>query len=180
MPVPTEQSCPHPYFSLTELVWFASVPVMLVVAVVAGLLILVGGVLWLRTRSRLGAIIQLSGVLLLVAWFGGFIAPNAGSAFRSQFSADDLARLQRELQLREADLARYSREHANVSNSQIVKGFLETHRRWDGFYFSDPKVPPLFFKVSDWRDKVPRVVVSLGCSNNIVFYSLTMDIEQLD
>ena len=106
MPVPTEQSCPHPYFSLTELMWFVSMPVMLGVMVVAGLLILVGGVLWLRTRSRVGAIISTIGVLSLVAWFGGFIVPDAGTAFRSQFSVDDLARLQRELQVREADLAR--------------------------------------------------------------------------
>jgi len=118
---------------------------------------------------------------MALACFGGFLAmPDAGVAFRSQFSADDLARLQRELQMREADLERYGREHPGLSNSQIVEGFLATRHRREGFYFSDPAVPPLFFNVSDWRDNVPRVVVSLGCDNNIVFDSTTMDIEQLD
>ena len=99
---------------------------------------------------------------------------------RSQFGTDDLARLQHELQVREADLERYSHKYTGVSNSQIVEGFLATYQRPNGLYFSDPTVPPLFFKVSDWRDTVPRIVVDFGCSNNAVFNSTTMAIEQLD
>ena len=66
---------------------------------------------------------------------------------RSQFGTDDLARLQHELQVREADLERYSHKYTGVSNSQIVEGFLATYQRPNGLYFSDPTVPPLFFKL---------------------------------
>jgi hypothetical protein len=52
------------------------------------------------------------------------------------------------------------------------------HAARTSFHFSDPTVPPVSFEVSAWRDKVPRIVVCFGCSNNIVFDSATMEIEQ--
>jgi hypothetical protein len=48
------------------------------------------------------------------------------------------------------------------------------------FQFTKPNIPPLDFKVSDWRDTVPRIVVGFGCSNNVVFDSATMTVEQSD
>ena len=48
------------------------------------------------------------------------------------------------------------------------------------FYFSDPEIPPLVFLISDWRDTVPRVVIHFGCSNNMVFDSKTMALQQID
>ena len=60
-----------------------------------------------------------------------------------------------------------------------VKSYLATHDL-PAFQFSKPNIAPLDFKVSDWRDTVPRVVVGFGCSNNVVFNSANMTVEQSD
>jgi hypothetical protein len=99
---------------------------------------------------------------------------------RAFLGAEDWTRLQRELQVREADLAHYGRAHAGLTTSQLVKGYLSTHRPLPQFHFTDPRVPPLDFKISDWRDAVPRVVVGFGCDNNVLFNSATMAVEQSD
>jgi hypothetical protein len=40
-----------------------------------------------------------------------------------------------------------------------------------------PRPHPCF---CDWRDEVPRVVVSFGCGNNVSFDSASMEVEQSD
>ena len=119
-----------------------------------------------------------SGVLMLAA--RSFARVDPVFSLPSQFGADNLARLQRELQVREADLERYGREHPGLSNKEVVRGFLITNQRSGDFHLSGAAAPPLFFKFSDWRGKVPCIVVSFGCNNNIVFNSATMQIEQID
>jgi len=165
--------CPHPYFP-SELLWVLAVPMLLLMA---SFLVVVGGLHWIATRSKIGVAIVASGALIVPAAFAGIVDRLM---LRSLFGTEDLARLQHELLIREADLERYGREYPGLSNSQIVEGFLATHQRPNGFFFDDPAVPPLFFKVSDWRDTVPRIVVDFGCSNNAVFDTTTMAIEQLD
>ena len=167
-----EHCQPHPYFGLIEMLWSFMLPTL----VVAAIFILLGGASWIWSRSRAGPVVLACGVLMVAGCLGDIDR----AVLRWLFGAGDFARLQRELQMREADLARYGVEHPGWSNSQIVKGFLSTNGRPNGFYFSEPAVQPLFFKVSDWRDEIPRVVVSFGCSNNMVFDSMTMKIEQLD
>ena len=103
-----------------------------------------------------------------------------GLIMRWRFGADDWARLQRELRAREADLEQYGRENPGRTTSQLVEGYLATRYRSDGFHFADPTIPPLYFKISEWRDVVPRVVVSFGCYNNVVFNSATMTVEGSD
>ena len=179
-----EGSCPHPYFGPTEDILGLALMGMWLMLVVAGFVIVVGALSWLVVRWRTSIIILASGVLMLaVVYFGGrlFLRHfDAAYVFRWQLGTDELARLQRELQTREADLERYGREHPDWSNEQIVKGFIATNTLPKRFYFSDPEIPPLVFLISDWRDTVPRVVIHFGCSNNMVFDSKTMALQQID
>ena len=173
----TTESCPHPYFSALE-TWFFVAPLALLALAI--FLAFMGSLLWFATRSWMGALIVAGAALLGAVGFGAFGDIVDWFVVRWQFPSDDLARLQRELQDREADLERYGQEHPGVSTSRIGKDYLASRHRRTGFYFSDPEVPPVYFKVSDWRDAVPRVVVSFGCGNNVVFNSTTMGLEQLD
>jgi len=145
----------HPYFALTEDLSLFAMPTTFIVSV---LLILVGGVIWIWTRSGVSASILVPGVLMLAARFA--IVADPGFVLRWQIGTDDLAKLQRELQMQEADLERYGRERPGLSNKQIVKDFLADDQRPIRFYFMDPAVPPVFIKASSWRDRVARVVVS--------------------
>jgi hypothetical protein len=143
-------------------------------ALAVGLVVL-GGLVWIATRQRTLAAI---GVLTFLA---SLATAHWGDTLlmRVAFGADDWSRLQRELQAHEADLAQYSRENAGQTTPQLVEGYLATHDL-PAFHFTQPKIPPLDFKVSDWRDTVPRIVVGFGCYNNVVFNSATMGVEQSD
>lgn len=142
-------------------------------------LVVLGGLIWIGTRrlTPAGPVAALGMLTFLVScatarWGDALI-------MRLGFGADDWTRLQRELQAHEADLAQYSRKNAGLTTSQLVKGYLETHRL-PAFHFTKPNIAPLDFKVSDWRDTVPRIVVGFGCSNNVVFNSASMTVEQSD
>jgi hypothetical protein len=138
------------------------------------------GLVWFSARDRrLAATLATTGLLTAVACYAT-ISWGDELVMRFAFGAEDWKRLQRELQAQEADLAQYGREHAGLTTSQLVKGYLETDRPWPQFHFANPRVPPLDFKISDWRDAVPRVVVGFGCHNNVVFDSATMSVEQSD
>ena len=169
-----EYPCPHPYFSEYAL-GFAFVGQFLVV----GLFVL-AGLVWIRTRRLpLAGIVAAMGLLTLLARHAA-LRWGDELIMRGAFGADNWARLRRELQAQEADLAQYGREQPGLTTPQLVKGYIATHPRSPGFHFADPSIPPLYFKISDWRDTVPRVVVGFGCSNNVVFNSATMTVEQSD
>jgi hypothetical protein len=138
-----------------------------------------GGLIWIGARRLTPAgPVAAVGVLMFLVFFAT-ARWGDGLIMRLGFGADDWTRLQRELQAHEADLAQYSRENAGLTTSQLVQGYLATHRL-PAFHFAKPNIAPLEFKVSDWRDTVPRIVVSFGCSNNVVFNSATMTLEQSD
>jgi hypothetical protein len=168
--VAPEYPCPHPYFSEYALA-FAGMGVLPAV----GLLVL-GGLVWIGTRRLALAgmgVVTLAACYVIASW-------GDELSMRVAFGTDDWARLQHELQAREADLAQYCREHAGLTTAQLVKGYIASDRRLPWFHFADPSIPPLYFKISDWRDTVPRVVVSFGCSNNVLFDSTTMAVESSD
>jgi hypothetical protein len=141
-----QEPCRHPYFSEAGFA-LAAIGVLLAL----GLLVL-AALIWITTRRRspAGPVAAL-GVL-------SFLASRAtghwGDALimRLGFGADDWTRLQHELQAHEADLAQYSREHAGLTTPLLVKGYLATHSL-PAFQFTKPSVPPLDFKVSDWRHR---------------------------
>lgn len=135
---------------------------------------------WIGTRwLAFAGVVAAMGVLTLLACYAA-VRWGDQLIMRGAFGADNWTRLQHELQAREADLAQYSRENAGLTTSQLVKGYIAAHRRLPGFHFADPNIAPLHFKISDWRDTRPRVVVSFGCDNNVVFNSATMAVEQID
>jgi hypothetical protein len=135
---------------------------------------------WIGTRwLTLTGTVAAAGLLTLLASYAA-VRWGDERIMRGAFGADDWVRLQRELQEREADLEQYGRENVGLTTQQLVKGYIAAHRRLPAFQFADPNVLPLHFKISDWRDVVPRVVVSFGCDNNVVFNSATMAIEQVD
>jgi hypothetical protein len=172
--VTAEYPCPHPYFSENAM-FFASMGPFLAV----GLFVL-GGLAWIGTRwLALAGTVTGMGVLTLLACYAAARWGNE-LIMRGTFGVDDWTRLQRELQAREADLAQYVRDNAGQTTSQLVEGYLASHRGLPGFHFADIQIAPLHFKISDWRDTVPRVVVSFGCDNNVVFNSATMAVEQID
>ena len=141
--------------------------------------VVLAGLVWLGTRRlRPAGPLAAVGVLTFLA---SYAVGHWGDELimRLGFGSDDWMRLQRELQAHEADLAQYSRENAGLTTAQIVKSYLATHDL-PAFQFSKPNIPPLDFKVSDWRDTVPRIVVGFGCSNNVVFNSANMTVEQSD
>lgn len=172
--VAPEYPCPHPYFS-EDAMAFAVMGQFLAL----GLFVL-AVLAWIGTRwlALAGAVVAM-GVLTLLACYAA-LRWGDELIMRGAFGADNWSRLQRELRAREADLVQYSRENPGLTTSQIVKGYIATHRRLPGFHFADPNIPPLYFKISDWRDTIPRVVVSFGCDNNVVFNSATMVVEQVD
>jgi len=88
--------------------------------------------------------------------------------------------LRRTLQAHESELRRYAAAHPGWNSKQIVAGFLRERPRLSEFRFADPTVEPLYFKVSDWRDTVPRIVVAYNACNNAVFDSDTMWVEVSD
>jgi hypothetical protein len=143
-------------------------------------LFVLAGLVWIGTRSlALAGTVGAMGLLALLACYAAFRWGDEG-AMRGAFGDDNWTRLQRELQAREADLAQYGREHSGLTTSELVKGYIATHRRIPAFHFADSNVAPLHFKISGWRDTVPRVVVSFGCDNNVLFNSATMAVEQVD
>jgi hypothetical protein len=168
-----EPSCHHPYFSEVAML-LGALGMLLAVG-----LVVLAGLIWIGTRRlKPGGPMAAVGVLTFLVCFA---VGRWGDALimRLGFGSDDWARLQRELQAHEADLAQYSRENAGLTTSQLVEGYIATHALPE-FQFTNPKIPPLDFKVSDWRDTVPRVVVGFGCYNNVVFNSATMAVEQSD
>jgi len=170
-----EYPCRHPYFSEIA----AGLVVVCGPFLVLGLFVL-AGLVWFGTRElRLAGKLAAMGLLTVLACY---VVARWGDEFlmRTFFGAEDWTRLQQELQAREADLARYGGEHAGLTTSQIVEGYLATHRPLPQFHFTESRVRPLDFKISDWRDAVPRVVVGFGCDNNVVFNSATMAVEQSD
>jgi hypothetical protein len=147
--------------------------------VAVGLFVL-GSLIWMGTRRRALAVSAAGmGVSML---FASYASARWGDELimRMSFGADDWTSLQHELQAREADLARYCRENAGLTTSQLVEGYIATDRSLPWFHFAEPNIPPLSFKISDWRDTVPRIVVSFGCSNNVLFNSKTMAVESSD
>lgn len=163
----------HPYF--TENFQFLGFMGMFFAV---GLVVLAGFVGIVTRRRKPAGPLSAVAVLTFVAsytvarWGDGLILHWA-------FGSDDWRRLQHELQAHEADLAQYRRENAGLTTSQLVKG-LSRNPSPACVSFHQAQHPPLDFKVSDWRDTVPRVVVGFGCSNNVVFHSATMTIEQSD
>jgi hypothetical protein len=143
-------------------------------------LFVLGGFVWIGTRRlALAGTVAAIGVTTLAACYA--VARWGDELImRVAFGTDDWTRLQHELQTREADLAQYCRENAGMTTSQLVEGYIATDRGMPWFRFADASIPPLYFKISDWRDTVPRVVVSFGCSNNVLFNSTTMAVESSD
>lgn len=172
--VAPELPCPHPYFS-EDAQGLAVMGQFLAL----GLFVL-APIVWLIARWWVpAAVVMAFGALTLLASRAAFRWGDE-HAMRGTFGPDDWARLQRELQAHEADLTRYARDHAGLTTPELVKGYLATHPRWPAFQLSDPSIAPLHFKISDWRDTIPRVVVGFGCDNNVVFNSSTMAVEQID
>lgn len=58
-----------------------------------------------------------------------------------------------------------------ADNVAAGRAHIATDRSLPWLNFADPSIPPLYFKISDWRDAVPRVVVSFGCSNDALLNS---------
>jgi hypothetical protein len=172
--VTPEYPCPHPYFSEYALA-FAGMGLYPAVGLfVLGVLVCIGT----RRLARAGTVAAM-GVVTLAACYA--IARWGDELImRVAFGTDDWTRLQHELQAREADLAQHCRENAGLTTSQLVERYIATDRRMPWFHFADPNIPPLYFKISDWRDTVPRVIVSFGCSNNVLFNSTTMAVESSD
>jgi hypothetical protein len=166
-----EHTCLHPYFSES-----ASAFALLGIFVGVGLLTL-GGLVWIVTRRR-GATGVIVGTLVLPACYATL---RWGDEFvmRSSFGTHDWERLQGELQSQEAELTRFAVANPGLTTSQLVAAFVATHTT-RVFEFSDSSIPPLTFKISDWRDTVPRVVVGFGCDNNVLFNSAKMSVEQSD
>jgi len=163
----------HPYFTESFMfLGFMGMFLAVGVVVLAGLVGIVTR--WLTPAGPLAA----AGVLMLLVAYAT-ARWGDGLVMRWAFGSDDWARLHQELEAHEADLAQYRRESAGLTTSQIVKSYLAAHHL-PAFQSSKPNIPPLDFKVSDWRDTVPRVVVGFGCSNNVVFNSTTMTVEQSD
>ena len=88
--------------------------------------------------------------------------------------------LRRAIKAREAALRQYQLAHPSWTKEQVVKGFLKEGPVLPAFRFSDPAVGPIYFKISEWRDDVPRVVVAYNECKNALFDSDTMWVEQSD
>ena len=169
-----EYPCPHPYFS-EDALGLAIMGQYLALG-----LVVLAIIVWLITRWWVPAgIVMAFAALTFLACHAAFHWGDK-HAMRGAFGADDWARLQRELQAREADLAQYTRDHAGQTTAELVKGYIAARDRWRAFQPTDPNIAPLHLEISDWRDTVPRVVVSFGCDNHVVFNSTTMAIEQID
>lgn len=88
--------------------------------------------------------------------------------------------LRRTIQAHELSLRVYAAAHPGWTNKQIVAGFLRDGPQLPEFHFEDTSVTPVYFKVSDWRDTVPRIVVAYNACNNALFDPDTMWVEQSD
>lgn len=88
--------------------------------------------------------------------------------------------LRRTIQAHELALREYRAGHPGWTNQEIVAGFLREAPKLPEFRFEDPSVKPVFFKVSDRRDTVPRIVVAYNQCNNALFDPDTMWVEQSD